>query len=146
MISKYIQQFMDDNQLLPNEEFYIADEEGQQVFIENCKRFRIIDSCGGKLEAVLDKEKMPSALLLESTLCKLLQWEIFLVREPFYPKEGEKYYYVTSKGVITSDHFAETSDDFLRIKYIGVFKTREAAEMRIKPTMEIWDEIKTIEY
>lgn len=73
MIGKYINQFMADNELLVNEEFFIKNMDGNRVLIGLADRYKIEDIDGGILTAVVMNEKdKPPAMLLESALIDLL--------------------------------------------------------------------------
>ena len=52
MISKYIQQFMNDNDIAVNERFSIKNKNNEQVLIEHEEFFKIIDVDNGVLEVV----------------------------------------------------------------------------------------------
>ena len=72
MIGKYINQFMADNELLVNEEFFIKNMDGNRVLIGLADRYKIEDIDGGILTAVVMNEKdKPPAMLLESALIDL---------------------------------------------------------------------------
>lgn len=52
MIGKYINQFMADNELLVNEEFFIKNMDGNRVLIGCADRYKIEDIDGGRLFVV----------------------------------------------------------------------------------------------
>lgn len=99
MIGKYINQFMADNELLVNEEFFIKNMDGNRVLIGCADRYKIEDIDGGILTAVVMNEKdKPPAMLLESALIDLLRENYFIEKKPFYPAVGERYYFVYKGG------------------------------------------------
>lgn len=57
MISKYIKQFMDDNDLSVDEEFFIKNMDGNRVLIGFADQYKIEDVDGGILTAVVMNEK-----------------------------------------------------------------------------------------
>lgn len=97
MIGKYINQFMADNELLVNEEFFIKNMDGNRVLIGCADRYKIEDIDGGILTAVVMNEKdKPPAMLLESALIDLLNWIAtnlnngYWLKRHFLKKETEK--------------------------------------------------------
>lgn len=84
MIGKYINQFMADNELLVNEEFFIKNMDGNRVLIGLADRYKIEDIDGGILTAVVMNEKdKPPAMLLESALIDLLRENYFIEKKAF---------------------------------------------------------------
>lgn len=143
MISKYINQFMADNELLVNEEFFIKNMDGHRVLIGFTDRYKIEDIDGGILTAVvMNKTHEPPATLLESALTDLLREKYFVEKKPFYPAFGERYYYVSTTGVVMNQKFISNAEDFLLCKYIGVYKTEEAADKNVSRCLKLWEEVK----
>lgn len=71
MLGKYINQFMADNELSVNEEFFIENMDGNRVLIGCADRYKIEDVDGGILTAAVMNEKdKPPAMLLEAALIK----------------------------------------------------------------------------
>lgn len=83
MISKYINQFMADNELSVNEEFFIKNMDGHRVLIGFTDRYKIEDIDGGILTAVTNKKDKPPAMLLESALTDLLRENYFVEKKAF---------------------------------------------------------------
>lgn len=134
---------MADNELSVNEEFFIKDMDGQKVLIGFANRYKIKDIDGGILTAVVMNEKdEPSAILLESMLIDLLRENYFVEKTPFYPAIGERYYYVNPLGYVSDRIFTGTTEDFLLNKYIGVYKTDEAATKNVSRCVKLWEEVK----
>lgn len=95
MLGKYINQFMADNELSVNEEFFIENMDGNRVLIGCADRYKIEDVDGGILTAAVMNEKdKPPAMLLEAALIDLLRENYLVKKKPFYPVVGEYYYYI----------------------------------------------------
>lgn len=143
MISKYINQFMADNELSVNEEFFIKNMDGHRVLIGFTDRYKIEDIDGGILTAVvMNKTHEPPATLLESALTDLLRENYFVEKKPFCPSFGERYYYIAPTGVVMNSIFNGVAEDFLLYKYIGVYKTEEAAIKNVSRCLKFWEEVK----
>lgn len=142
MISKYIKQFMDDNDLSVDEEFFIKNMDGHKVIISFTDRYKIEDIDGGILTAVTNKKDEPPAMLLESALIDLLRENYFVEKKPFGPAVGERYYFVDQLGCIVDRIFVGTAEDFLLCKYIGVYRTEEAATKNVSRCLKFWEEVK----
>lgn len=143
MLSKYINQFMKDNDLLVNEEFFIENLDGSRVLLGFADRYKIKDYDGGILTAVVMKEKdEPPAMLLEAALIDLLRENYLVKKKPFYPAFGERYYYVSPTGVVMNQKFISNAEDFLLRKYIGVYKTEEEADKNVSRCLKLWEEVK----
>ena len=142
MISKYINQFIADNELSVNEEFFIKNMDGHRVLIGFTDRYKIEDIDGGILTAVTNKKDKPPAMLLESALTDLLRENYFVEKKPFCPSFGERYYYVAPTGVVINQQFISNAEDFLLYKYIGVYKTEEAATKNVSRCLKLWEEVK----
>lgn len=142
MISKYIKQFMDDNDLSVNEDFTIKSINGSKVLINGNECFRIVDIDNGRLIVVSDIKENSPAMLLEAALVQLLRENYFVEKKPFCPSFGERYYYVAPTGVVMSSIFNGVAEDFLLYKYIGVYKSDEAATKNISLCLKLWEEVK----
>ena len=143
MISKYIKQFMTDNELSVNEEFFIETIDGNRVLIGCADRYKIEDIDGGTLTAVVMNEKdNPPAMLLEAAFIDLLRENYLVKKKPFYPVVGESYYFVNPSGCIVESLFAGVAVDFLLCKYVGVYKTKEAATKNVSRCLKFWKGIK----
>lgn len=143
MLGKYINQFIADNELSVNEEFFIKKLDGNRVLIGCADRYKIEDIDGGILTAVVMNEKdKPPAMLLESALIDLLRENYFIEKKPFCPSFGESYYYIAPTGDVMSSIFNGIAEDFLLYKYIGVYKTEQAAIKNVSRCLKFWDEVK----
>lgn len=131
MLGKYINQFMADNELSVNEEFFIENMDGNRVLIGCADRYKIEDVDGGILTAAVMNEKdKPPAMLLEAALIDLLRENYLVKKKPFYPVVGEYYYYISPSGNVIYANFTGCAEDLLLCKYIGVYKTEEAARKK----------------
>ena len=143
MLGKYINQFMADNELSVNEEFFIENMDGNRVLIGCADRYKIEDVDGGILTAAVMNEKdKPPAMLLESALIDLLRENYFIEKKPFCPSFRERYYYIAPTGDVMSSIFNGMAEDFLLYKYIGVYKTEEAARKNVSRCLKLWEEVK----
>lgn len=142
MISKYIKQFMDDNDLSVNEDFTIKSINGSKVLINGNECFRIVDIDNGRLIVVSDIKENSPAMLLEAALVQLLRENYFVEKKPFCPSFGERYYFVDPFGCIIESLFAGVAVDFLLCKYIGVYKTEQAATKNVSRCLKFWEEVK----
>lgn len=83
MLGKYINQFMADNELSVNEEFFIENMDGNRVLIGCADRYKIEDVDGGILTAAVMNEKdKPPAMLLEAALIDLLRENYLVKKKP----------------------------------------------------------------
>lgn len=106
MLGKYINQFMADNELSVNEEFFIENMDGNRVLIGCADRYKIEDVDGGILTAAVMNEKdKPPAMLLEAALIDLLRENYLVKKKPFYPVVGEYYYYISPSGNVIYAYF-----------------------------------------
>lgn len=113
MLGRYINQFMADNELSVNEEFFIENMDGNRVLIGVADRYKIEDIDGGILTAVVMNEKdEPPAMLLEAALIDLLRENYLVKKKPFYPAVGERYYFVNPLGYVSDRIFTGTAEDF----------------------------------
>lgn len=143
MLGKYINQFMTDNELSVNEEFFIETMDGERIKLGFADRYKIEDIDGGILTAVVMNENHePPAMLLEAAFIDLLRENYLVKKKPFYPAVGERYYFVNPLGYVSDRIFTGTAEDFLLNKYIGVYKTDEAATKNVSRCIKLWEEVK----
>lgn len=90
----------------------------------------------------MNEKDKPPAMLLEAALIDLLRENYFIEKKPFYPAIGERYYYVNPLGYVSDRIFTGTTEDFLLNKYIGVYKTDEAATKNVSRCVKLWEEVK----
>lgn len=143
MLGKYINQFMTNNELSVNEEFFIETMDGERIKLGFADRYKIEDINGGILTAVVMNENHePPAMLLEAAFIDLLRENYLVKKKPFYPAVGERYYFVNPLGYVSDRIFTGTAEDFLLNKYIGVYKTDEAATKNVSRCIKLWEEVK----
>lgn len=119
MLSKYFQQFLDDNDLTENEPFTITDSEGKPQYIN--RKFWINKQNGGKL--VCDDKNIPS----NEVMLSLLRNKMFIKKLPWKPKEGDTYFHVSPNGIRNAIFHGCTIDYLLR-KSGKCYRTYEEAE------------------
>lgn len=98
-MNKYIQQFLDDNDLQAGERFYILDKDYKKMFN---KTFYINKNATGTDDILLDNNHFA---IYSDTLLYLLTGIAFVKKKPFCPKYGEMVYYVTVSGYIQEVRF-----------------------------------------
>lgn len=98
-MNKYIQQFLDDNDLQAGERFYILDKDYKKMFN---KTFYINKNATGTDDILLDNNHFA---IYSDTLLYLLTGIAFVKKIPFYPEYGEIFYYVTVLGGIQEARF-----------------------------------------
>lgn len=108
MLSKYFQQFLDDNDLQINERFTITDSDGNPQYIN--RKFWINKQNGGEL--VCDDKNIPA----NEVMLSLLRNKMFIKKLPWKPQNGDIYYYVTAQKGIGQNTFSDifTLDCMLR--------------------------------
>lgn len=122
MLSKYFQQFLEDNDLQINERFTITDADGNPQYIN--RKFWINKQNGGKL--VCDDKKIPA----NEVMLSLLRNKMFTKKRPWEPQDDDIYYYVTAKKTIDKTIFCDncTLDRILR-KAGKCYRTYEEAKL-----------------
>lgn len=128
MYSKYIQQFLEDNDLQAGEKFYILGEDGEALNGKSNYYFKInpkdtpdILKCDG------DKTCQNFVLL------KLLTEKYKVKKPPFHPKKHETFYYVTVLGDIEKEDFYEEYTFHYLLCNLGkCYKTYEEAEKHVE--------------
>ena len=125
----YIEQFMKDNDIKIDEEFYVIDENGTKI--------------GGLISIIFyfDKNMRLNMKLVESdcrdVLRGLMSGECKIEKIPKKPKtvwdlkEGDKYYYINCYGEIDST-FYECEEDLDIIKCGNAFLKEEEAEFEVE--------------
>ena len=90
----------------------------------------------------MNEKDNPPAMLLEAAFIDLLRENYLVKKKPFYPVVGESYYLVNPSGCIVESLFAGVAVDFLLCKYVGVYKTKEAATKNVSRCLKFWKGIK----
>lgn len=122
----YIEQFMKDNGIEVNEEFYVTDEKGEKI--------------GGLISIIFyfDKNMRLNMKLVESdcrdVLRGLMLGECKIEKIPHKPKsvwdlkEGDEYWYITLLGYVEEVSYQSDDEDINIIKAGNAFLTKEEAE------------------
>ena len=127
MLNKYIQQFLEDNDLQAGEKFYILNSKHENL----CDKTFYINKDFEKPEDILKCVDDKNGY--SYTLLKLLVGNFFVKKIPFYPQNGDTCYYVTALGEIEKVLFfddANTLHCFLR-KARKCYRTRDEAEKHL---------------
>ena len=90
----------------------------------------------------MNEKDKPPAMLLEAALIDLLRENYLVKKKPFYPVVGEYYYYISPSGNVIYANFTGCAEDLLLCKYIGVYKTEEAARKNVSRCLKLWKEVK----
>lgn len=120
---KYIQQFLDDNDLQAGERFYILDKDYKKMFN---KTFYINKNATGTDDILLDNNHFA---IYSDTLLYLLTGIAFVKKKPFCPKYGEMVYYVTVSGYIQEVRFDTDSTLHQLLRKAGkLYRSEEEAK------------------
>lgn len=123
MMNKYIQQFLDDNDLQAGERFYILDKDYKKMFN---KTFYINKNATGTDDILLDNNHFA---IYSDTLLHLLTGIAFVKKKPFCPKYGEMVYYVTVSGYIQEVRFDTDSTLHQLLRKAGkLYRSEEEAK------------------
>lgn len=126
----YIEQFMKDNDIKINEEFYVIDENGKKI--------------GGLISIIFyfDKNMRLNMKLVESdcrdVLRGLMSGECKIEKIPHKPKsvwdlkEGDEYWYITLLGYVEEVSYQSDDEDINIIKAGNAFLTKEEAEFEVE--------------
>lgn len=121
--NKYIQQFLDDNDLQAGERFYILDKDYKKMFN---KTFYINKNATGTDDILLDNNHFA---IYSDTLLYLLTGIAFVKKKPFCPKYGEMVYYVTVSGYIQEVRFDTDSTLHQLLRKAGkLYRSEEEAK------------------
>lgn len=124
--NKYIQQFLDDNDLQAGERFYILDKDYKKMFN---KTFYINKNATGTDDILLDNNHFA---IYSDTLLYLLTGIAFVKKKPFCPKYGEMVYYVTVSGYIQEVRFDTDCTLHQLLRKAGKFyRTRDEAKRHL---------------
>lgn len=122
-MNKYIQQFLDDNDLQAGEKFYILDKDHEKISNE----LFYINKNFEKPEDIL-KCASRNGGYSYNLLC-LLIGIAFIKKKPFYPKYGEMVYYVTVSGYIQEVRFDTDSTLYQLLRKAGkLYRSEEEAK------------------
>jgi len=134
MYSKYIQQFLEDNDLQAGEKFYILGEDGEALKGKSNYYFKI------NPEGTLDILKCDSDRTCQDFVLLRLLTEKYKVKKiPFHPKKHETFYYVTVQGDIEEEDFYEGyTFHYLLCKLGKCYKTYKEAEKHVEEDVKFY--------
>jgi hypothetical protein len=122
-MNKYIQQFLDDNDLQAGERFYILDKDHEKISNE----LFYINKNFEKPEDILKCASRNGGY--SYTLLYLLTSIAFVKKKPFCPKYGEMVYYVTVSGYIQEVRFDTDSTLHQLLRKAGkLYRSEEEAK------------------
>lgn len=98
-MNKYIQQFLDDNDLQAGERFYILDKDHEKISNE---LFYINENATGADDILLNNDHFA---IYSDTLLYLLTGIAFVKKKPYRPKVNDVYYCVTPERTIARSFF-----------------------------------------
>lgn len=117
MVSKYIQYFLNENNLELGEEFMLADENGRVIYKDKTFFLKNTSTSTSDLLVCKDEENFCPTILLG-----LLTGLYYAKKKPWQPEIGDVYFYVAvdegkNKGVIHSETlFNKNNIKFLLLK------------------------------
>ena len=126
----YIEQFLKDNDIEINEEFYVVNLNGD--IIEKFKDDRFHFGVGMFLF------KKGNGLSQDDVLCELLLGSLKIEKIPQKPKSvwdlkiGDEYWYITLLGYVEEVSYQSDDEDINIIKSGNAFLTREEAEFEVE--------------
>lgn len=125
-MNKYIQQFLDDNDLQAGEKFYILDKDHEKISNE----LFYINKNFEKPEDILKCASINGSYLY-NLLC-LLIGIAFVKKIPYRPKVNDVYYCVTPERTIARSFFSPTSIlDCMLYKAGKLYRTFKEAERHL---------------
>lgn len=138
MVSKYIQYFLNENNLELGEEFMLTNENGDIIHQDKTFFFNGTPTSSRDILISKDEEKFCPNILLG-----LLTGFYGIKNKPWQPEIGDVYFYVAvdegkNKGVIHSETFFNKNDiQFLLLKKAGkYYKSYSEAEKHLKEDYE----------
>lgn len=134
MYSKYIQQFLEDNDLQAGEKFYILGEDGEALNGKSNYYFKI------NPEGTLDILKCDSDRTCQDFVLLRLLTEKYKVKKiPFHPKNEEIFYFVNVLGEIQGVTFDERCIlHYLLCKLGKCYKTEKEAEKHVEEDINFY--------
>ena len=138
MLSKYIQYFLDENNLEIGEEFMLTNENGRHIYPDKTFFFNGNPTSSRDILISKDEERFCPNILLG-----LLTGLYCVKKKPWQPEIGDVYFYVAvdegrNKGVIHSETlFNKNNIKFLLLKKAGkYYKSYFEAEKHLKEDYE----------
>lgn len=134
MYSKYIQQFLEDNDLQAGEKFYILGEDGEALNGKSNYYFKI------NPESTLDILKCDSDRTCQDFVLLRLLTEKYKVKKiPFHPKNEEIFYFVDVLGGIQGVTFDERCTlHYLLCKLGKCYKTYKEAKKHVEEDVKFY--------
>lgn len=121
-MNKYIQQFLDDNDLQAGEKFYILNSNKEKLYDKPFYINKNFEKPKDILKRVDDENSHSYAFL------SLLVGTFSVKKIPFYPKYGEMVYYVTVSGYIQEVRFDTDSTLHQLLRKAGkLYRSEEEA-------------------
>lgn len=125
-MNKYIQQFLEDNDLQAGERFYILDKDYKKISNE---LFYINENATGTDDILLNNDHFA---IYSDTLLYLLTGMAFVKKKPYRPKVNDVYYCVTPERTIARSFFSPTSIlDCMLYKAGKLYRTFKEAERHL---------------
>lgn len=140
MLSKYIQYFLDENNLEIGEEFMLTNENGRHIHTD--KTFFFIGDPTSTRDILISKDE-DEEKFCPNILLGLLTGLYCVKKKPWQPEIGDVYFYVAvdegkNKGVIRNETLFNKNDiKFLLLKKAGkYYKSYFEAEKYLKQDYE----------
>ena len=126
-MNKYIQQFLEDNDLQAGEKFYILNSNKKKLYDKTFYINKDFEKPEDILKCDGDKTCQNFVLL------RLLTEKYKVKKPPFHPKKHETFYYVTVLGDIEKEDFYEEYTFHYLLCNLGkCYKTYEEAEKHVE--------------
>ena len=130
----YIEQFMKDNGIEVNEEFYVINEEGEKIKNisddEHFLKFHFTEKLEFKSELI--------NLICTKVLLSLMLGRCKIEKIPHKPKsvwdlkDGDEYWYITLLGYVEEVSYQSDDEDIKIINAGNAFLTKEEAEFEVE--------------
>ena len=121
MLSKYFQNFLDENRLELNERFTLVDNMGNPQYLGY--KFWFNKHNGGKL--VCESKEFP----ISDITMALFRGKLLIKKLPYKPKVGDVYFYVSAAKTIERKMHYGTTIDCLLSNAGKCYRTYEEAEL-----------------
>lgn len=128
MISKYFQNFLDENGLELNERFTLVDTDGNPMFI-GCE-FWIDTQHKGRL-ACNNKNIATTDIVIS-----MFRGNLLVKQEPYKPQKGDSYYYVKANGEVGTGIFTGWTLDYLIRNSGNCYRTYAEADLNIEQNLK----------
>lgn len=128
MLSKYFQNFLDENRLGLNERFTLVDTDGNPQYLGY--KFWFNKQNGGKL--VCESKETP----VSDITMALFRGNLLVKQKPYKPQKGDSYYYVKANGEVDEEIFDGCTFDYLIRNAEKCYRTRAEAESNAKQDLK----------